>query len=206
MNTDTTFDGSLKSYILKNAIIPPESLTFDARDVVSINPVYSLSDVLWKISNSKTTEERRGQKISIEFNQPLRYTIEAIYTFKKSIPGEKDREETIKETIVVDIERRSLMPRMSVSTTSDYVPTLATVDASQSESETGEIKKFIFDFGEGRPPAEGDSIKQYTYKTSGEKTITLTIISETGEKTSIKKTIVLKDEVKSLDFTPSIQP
>jgi hypothetical protein len=114
--------------------------------VVSGNPGYSLSDVLWKISNGKNTEERRGQKISIEFNQPLRYTVDALYTFKKSIPGEKDREETIKETIVIDIERRSLMPRMDIKTTSDYVPTLATVDASQSESEEGEIKKFIFDF------------------------------------------------------------
>jgi PKD repeat protein len=206
MNGDGTYDTSLRSYVLKNAIIPPESLTFDARDIVSWNPGYSLSEVLWKISNGRTTEERRWEKISIEFNQPLRYTIEAIYTFKKSIPGEKDREETIKETVVVDIERRSLMPRMNISTTSDYVPTLATIDASQSESEEGEIKKFIFDFGEGKTPAEGDSIQQYSYNTPGEKTITLTIISDIGEKTSIKKTIVLKDEIRSLWFTPSIQP
>ncbi len=147
MNDTSTYDNSLKAYILKNAIIPPESLTFDARDIVSGNPGYSLKEVLWKISNGKNDDDiRRGEKISIEFNQPLRYTIEAIYTFKKSVPGEKDVEETLKETVVVDIERRSLMPRMSITTTSDYVPTLATIDASLSESEEGEIKKFIFDF------------------------------------------------------------
>lgn len=206
VNDDGTYDNTLKAYVLKNAIIPPESLTFDARDIVSGNWWFSLKDVLWRISNGRSVEERRWEKISIEFNQPLRYTIEAIYTFKKSVPGEKDTEETLKETVIVDIERRSLMPRMKVTTTSDYVPALVTVDASLSESEEGEIKKFIFDFWEKRPPAEGDSIQQYTYNTSGEKVITLTIVSENGDKTSIKKTLVLKDQVKTINFAPSISP
>jgi PKD repeat protein len=206
MNNDSTYDTSLRAYILKNAIIPPESLTFDARDIVSWNAWYALTNVLWKISNGKNSEERRWEKISIEFNQPLRYTIEAYYTFKKSVPGENDIEETLKETVVVDIERRSLMPRMNITKTSDYIPSLVTIDASQSESEEGEIKKFIFDFWEWRVPAEWDSIQQYEYKTPGEKNIVLTIIAENGEKTSLKKTIVLKDQVKSIDFTPSIQP
>lgn len=38
------------------------------------------------------------------------------------------------------------MPRMNIETTSDYIPSTITIDASQSESENGEIKKFIFDF------------------------------------------------------------
>lgn len=206
VNDEGTYDITLKAYVLKNAIIPPESLTFDARDIVSGNWWFSLKEVLWRISNGRTVEERRGEKISVEFNQPLRYTIEAIYTFKKSVPGENDTEETLKETIIVDIERRSLMPRMKITTTSDYVPALVTIDASLSESEEGEIKKFIFDFWEKRTPTEWDAIQQYTYKSSGEKVITLTIVSENGEKTSLKKTLVLKDQVKTIDFIPSISP
>ena len=206
MNTEETYDSGLRAFVLKNAIIPPESLTFDARDIVSWNAWYSLSWVLWKIANGKTTEERRGDKISIEFNQPLRYTIDAFYTFTKSVPGEKAIEDTLKETVIIDIERKSLMPRMMVSASSDYVPALVSIDASQSASENGEIKKFIFDFGEGKTPAEGDSIRQYQYTTPGEKTITLTIVSDIWEKTSIKKTIVLKDQIKTIDFSPSISP
>jgi hypothetical protein len=38
LNGEETYDFSLRSFILKNSIIPPESLTFDARDVVSANP------------------------------------------------------------------------------------------------------------------------------------------------------------------------
>ncbi len=96
------------------------------------------------------------------------------------------------------------MPRLDITKESDYVPSLVTVDASQSESENGEIKKFIFNFGEGRTPAEGDAIQQYQYTTSGDKDITLTIVSESGEKTSIKRTIVLKDQIKNIDWTPSM--
>lgn len=98
------------------------------------------------------------------------------------------------------------MPRLDINLSSDYVPSTITVDASQSQSENGEIKKFLFDFGEGKPVAEGDAIKQYTYTTPGEKTITLTIIDQGGNSESLKKTIVLKDQTKQIQFIPSINP
>lgn len=206
LNEENTYDKELKAYVLKNIVIPPGTLTFDARDVVSVNPGYSLDTVLWKISNGKMNEERRGTKIDIDFNQSLRYTVEGIYTFKKISNIGQSEWEVVQDTVIIDIERKSLMPRMDISMTSDYIPSLVTVDASQSESQNGEIKKFIFDFGEWKPPAEWDSIQQYEYTTSGDKTITLTIISQSGEKTSIKKSIVFKDQVKNINFLPSLTP
>jgi hypothetical protein len=204
LNKEDTYDQSLKSFILRNTIIPPEKLTFDARDVVSGNVGYTLESVLWKISNGRESREERGTKVDIEFSQPLRYTIEAIMIFKKSSPGWPDIEESVSDTIVVDIERKSLMPRLDIQMSSDYVPSLVTVDASQSESENGEIKKFIFDFWEWKPPAEWDAIQKYQYLTPGTKDIILTIISQNGETAMIKKTIVFKDQVKRISFTPSI--
>ena len=165
-----------------------------------------MDTVLWKISNGRKDEERKGSKINIDFNQSLRYTIECIYTFKKTGNAIKDELEVAKDTVIVDIEQKNLMPRMDITMTSDYIPSLVTVDASQSISQNGEIKKFIFDFGENKTPAEWDSIQQYEYKSAGDKTITLTIIDQNGEKTSIKKTIVLKDQVKNIDFLPSLTP
>jgi hypothetical protein len=38
VNDGSTYDTSLKAFVLKNAIIPPDTLTFDTRDVVSSNP------------------------------------------------------------------------------------------------------------------------------------------------------------------------
>ena len=80
------------------------------------------------------------------------------------------------------------------------------MDGSQSRSENGEIKKFIYNFGEGKPDAEGDAIQIYEYTTPGEKEITLTIINESGEKAQIKRVIVLKESPKTLDFTTSLSP
>ncbi|GAB0174806.1 MAG: hypothetical protein HHAS10_06850 [Candidatus Altimarinota bacterium] len=204
LNGEETYDYSLRSFILKNSIIPPESLTFDARDVVSANPGYILDNVHWKISDGSEVRELRGLKVDIEFNQPLRYNVEAKIIFKKGVVGESDIEETVTEYAIVDVERKKLMPRLSISKTSDYVPSLITVDASQSEIEEGEIKKFVFDFGEGKVPAEGDAIQQYQYTTSGEKEIVLTIVSDTGEKSSVKKIVVLKDQIKTIDWKPSM--
>ena len=143
LNEESTYDRVLRAYVLRNTIIPPDTLTFDARDVISANPGYTLDTVLWKISNSKTTEERRGTKINIDFNQALRYTIECVYSFKKT---GSEAIEMAQDTVIVDIERKSLTPRMDIHMSSDYVPSLISVDASLSESEKSEIKKFIFDF------------------------------------------------------------
>jgi hypothetical protein len=148
MNEPSTYDTALKAYVLKNTIIPPDTLTFDARDIISANAGFQVDKVLWKITNGKTTEEKIGEKIDIDFNQPLRYSIEIFYLFKRETPGTESLEETATETVIIDIERRSLMPRMDISTSSDYVPSTVSIDASQSESQNGEIKKFIFDFGE----------------------------------------------------------
>ena len=206
LNGENTFDKESRSYKIENAIIPPETLTFDARDIVSANPGYSIESVLWKINNGKKTEEKKGSKVDITFSEPLRYTVECIYTFKKEVAAGETTRETSQDTVIVDIERRNLMPRLDINLSSDYVPSTVTVDASQSQSENGEIKKFLFDFGEGKPVAEGDAIKQYTYTTPGEKTITLTIIDQAGNSESLKKTIVLKDQTKQIQFTPSINP
>ena len=206
LNEDNTYDRALKSYLLKNLILPPESLIFDARDVISANPGYTLDTVLWKISNGKNIEERRGTKIIIDFNQSLRYTVESLYTFKKNGSTDPKSEEIVRDMVIIDIERHDLIPRMSIDMSSDYVPSLVTIDASQSASENGEIKKFIFDFGEWKSLAEWDAIQQYNYTTPGDKTITLTIIDSNGKKESLKKTIVFKDRVKTIDFLPSISP
>jgi PKD domain len=204
LNAEETYDYSLRSFILKNTIIPPESLTFDARDVVSGNPGYILDNVRWKVDDGVEVRELRWLKVDIEFSQPLRYNIEAEIIFKKWVVWENDLEESVKEFAIVDIERKKLMPRLSISKTSDYVPSLVTVDASQSESEEWEIKKFIFDFWEGKPPAEGDAIQQYQYATPGDKEIILTIVADDGEKSSIKKKLILKDQIKTIDWKPSM--
>ena len=203
LNTTETYKTDLKAFVIENTLTPPANLTLDARDVTTGNEGYQIESVIWKIANTKSVEEKRGDKISISLLQPLRYTITWVYTFRRT---SGDEIETAQDSVIIDIERKSLMPRMLVKMSSDYVSSVVTVDASQSESDHGEIKKFIFDFWEWKIPAVWDAIQQYEYVTPGEHTIELTIINENGEKATMKKIIVLKEEAKKIEFTPSMTP
>jgi PKD repeat protein len=205
LNTPETLDPKLKSYVIKN-ILPPDTISLDARDVVTENPWYTVEWVRWIIQYGKTKEEKEWQRVNVQINTSIRYTIQAIYTINKNIAVSANDTKTATEIIIIDTERKSLMPKIIVQSTSDYVPTLITVDGSQSKSENWEIKKFIYNFWEGKPDAMGDAIQQYQYTTPGEKEITLTVVNDWGEMESIKKIIVLKEAPRTTDFAPSISP
>ncbi len=203
INTPETYKSDLRAYVIENTLIPPVELTLDARDITSSNDGYTLESVSWKISNGKETEEKRGDRISVTLTEPLRYIIEWNYTFRRSRTNEI---EMTKDIVIIDIERKSLMPRLDISVNSDYVPSIVTVDASQSQSENGEIKKFIFNFWENKDPAEWDAIQKYEYISAWQKKISVTIVSETGERAMIEKILVLKDAAKTINFSPSFSP
>lgn len=207
LNDPLTYQQDLKAFVLSDKISPPETITLDAQDVLSENPWYTLEDTLWKISNGKRIEEKRGKKITVTLDESLRYTIDASYSFRSltnALSGSV--REIAHDSIVIDIARKSLVPIMDISTSSDYVPSLVTIDASRSKFSDGEIKKFRFNFWDGKPATEGDARQEYEYTTPGTKTITLTVVADNGEEASIKKTIVFKDTARMIDFTPSITP
>lgn len=205
LNPDDTYDGVLRAYVIEN-IIPPEMLTLDARDVVTVNPGYKLKDVRWFFSDGKTTQEKQGERVTFEIANTFRYTVNIAYTFEKTIIGTATTEEQARESVIIDVEHKSLIPRIQIQKTGDYVPVKVTVDGSQSRSENGEIKKFVWNFWEGKPDAIWDALQTYEYTTPGEKEITLTVIWETGEKSTTKTTLVLKEAPKTLNFTSSISP
>jgi len=205
-NNEDTFDAALRAYVIKD-IVPPDTLSFDARSVVTENPGYSIDSISWKMTDGKTTEEKKWDKVSFDISGTRRYTIEWIYTFRRNgDTGDDALIKTAKDVVILDIENRFLTPKMNIDIPSDYVPVKITVDWSQSESENGEIKKFIYDFGDGKPPATGDAIQQYEYTTAWERDITLTIINSAGETATIKKKIVLKETPKTVWFTSSMSP
>lgn len=205
LNPDSSYDGVLNSYLI-DSIIPPDKITVDARDVVPENPGYELKEVRWVLADGRNSIEKIGDRVTFDILNTYRYTIVGTYTFEKNIPGSATEIKKATDNITVDVERKILIPRLSVIQNSDYVPASITVDASQSWSENNEIIKFIYNFGEGRADAVGDAIQTYTYTTPGEKEIILTIIDDSGEKAQIKKTLVLKESPRTLGFIPSISP
>ncbi|MFZ2256160.1 MAG: PKD domain-containing protein [Patescibacteria group bacterium] len=174
--------------------------------MVPENPGYELKEVRWVLADGRNSIEKIGDRVTFDILNTYRYTIVGTYTFEKNIPGSATEIKKATDNITVDVERKILIPRLSVIQNSDYVPASITVDASQSWSENNEIIKFIYNFGEGRADAVGDAIQTYTYTTPGEKEIILTIIDDSGEKAQIKKTLVLKESPRTLGFIPSISP
>jgi len=60
-NPETTFDPTIRSYVIRD-LVPPETLSLDAQSVVTENPGYTLDSVVWTLSDWKTTEEKSEKK------------------------------------------------------------------------------------------------------------------------------------------------
>jgi PKD repeat protein len=107
-----------------------------------------MKNVVWKISHDGITEEKIGEKVIFELPKTVRYTIDAIYTFEKNSKTNDTENFIAKDSIIIDLERKSLEPILNILQSSDYAPSKVTFDASSSQSKNGTIQKFIFDFGE----------------------------------------------------------
>lgn len=153
--------------------------------------------MLWKFDNGKTVEEKRGERVNFIISNTLRYNVTATYTFSKTLLSGSDVK-IAHDSIIIDVERKDLIPRMNIQASSDYVPVHVTVDGSESKSENGEIIKFIYNFGDGKPDATGDAVQSYEYTSPGIKEITLTVIDSNGNSSTLKKVLVLKEAPKTV--------
>lgn len=206
LNTKNTYDIKTKTYVL-NDLYPPETIILDSRDVISDNNGYILSNVKWTINDWRTTEERIWERIEFNIKRTTRYSIIADYTFTKiNKTWQSDDTKNARDSILLDLEAKSITPIIKINKTSDYVPSKITIDASQSKAEYSEIIKFEFDFGEWRPATVWDAIQTYEYTTSWEKTITLTVTDSNWEKATTREKIILKDSPRTIGFTTSLSP
>jgi len=155
----------------------------------------------------KNNRRKKWEKVDFEITGTQRYSIIGVYTFIRNWSQSGSLlTKKAQDSIIIDTQNRFLVPKFLINQSSDYVPAKITVDWSQSRSENGEIKKFIYDFGDGKPVATGDAIQEYEYTTAWERDITLTIINSVWESATVKKKIVLKDTPKTVDFKVSMAP
>jgi len=206
LNPPESFDTLSKAYVITGITIP-DAVILDARDVISDNPGYKLGDVTWKISDDTNVSSMRGERVTFDIERTMRYIITAEYTFEKiAKTGEANDQRSAQDTIILDLSRSNLTPILKIQQSSDYVPAKVTVDGSQSRSEYSNIITFIYDFGEGKPPAVGDAIRTYEYITDGQKEITLTVVDSNNNRASTKGYVVLKDTPTTIGFTTSLSP
>lgn len=205
LNEEDTYRTIDQSYHISDRVDFPSRLTFDANDIIPEKSGYQLDRVDWIVTNGKDKESQKyieKKTLELDIAEVTTYEITANYTFSNTT-GEK---KTGSDRVKIEIQNRDLIPILDINRSSDYLPVTVTVDASASRSKHSEIKKFLFDFGEGREPIEGDAIQTYEYLSAGEKTITLTIIDEAGTRVTKSEKLIIKNAQKTVGYTTSLSP
>lgn len=197
-----SFDRSIDAYRIQRFTVPTK-LVFDATDVRVRNPGYELESVNWRFGPDG---EKTGNRVEYELVRDGRFEVEVNYVFYNR--SREDRSEAM-ERIVFDGKKRDLVANFTISSKDAqgenfYAPTTIKFDGSASRTKTGNITKFIYDFGLGRPPAEGDAIQTIQYDNPGEYLVTLTVVKDDGSKDTVTRKIVIKDVPKALNINSSV--
>lgn len=196
---DNTYSKSLRAYYITDVTIPMD-IQFDATDVKVENYGYELTNVEWDF-NGDALFEKTGNKVTYELIEEKRYTFGVRYTFTDT---EKNITSLIEEKIIFEPAKKDIALSLKLSQDSEYAPAIIHVDGSASIPKEGTITKFMYDFGEGKWPIEGDAIQDYRYALPGEYIITFTVVRDDGTKESSTRKIVLKDAPKRIVINTSV--
>lgn len=197
-----TYDRDLSAYRIEGIQIP-QKLSFDATDVRVKNEGYELKEVYWKTG----TDERKGLKIDVDFVEEKRYEVVATYVFVRNGTNEEVK---VTERVILEGKSREIMPALQISSmgNDDLDNLFATVDvkfdASASKVRTGKISQFIYDFGEGKTPSEGEAVKIYRYAIPGEYTVKMTAVKNDGTKESVSRKLIIKEIPRKLELSSSV--
>lgn len=188
---DVKYDEAIREYSLYNIWIPTR-LKFDAKLIKSDNPLYYLDKVTW---NSWTDWDINNEDNYFEktFNVKWNQQIKVNYKFVHR----KDQNEIINltDTIFLELVEKEANINFEIKTDSEYVPVIASFDASLSKVKNDNIVKFIYDYWDWITE-ERDAInpwhrylKDWTYQ------VKLTVVTQTWKEYSKVKTIVFKSPV-----------
>jgi chitodextrinase len=194
-----TYNKEENVYDITDFDIPQTSVTFNANSVRVTDPKYDLINVDWDFDGDGKFEQK-GKVVKHDFLEEKKYTVTAHYTF---ISNEKSDEQYLDETLIFDGKKKEIIPRLKIIPDSEYAPTTVRFDASASETKAGTITKFTYDFGEGKPPVDGDAQMQYRYILGGDYIVKLTVTKDDGTKETIARRLVLKDGSKNVTINTS---
>ncbi len=192
-----SYDQATESYRIENVTVPA-TFSFDARDVRVKNAGYELESVEWAFGKK---DKKVGTNVAYEIVSEGRTEILATYVFVN--PTTEARAEA-QDRIVFEVQRKDLSAQFAIVQDSEYAPATVRFDGSASRTKRGTITKFIYDFGDGRPPVEGDSVQTYRYDRDGEYEASLTVIRDDGTKDTAVRKIVLKSQPKTLSINTSV--
>lgn len=198
---DVKYDDKTREYSIFD-LWAPTKITFDAKYIRADNPLYMLDEISWDIWSDWSIESKE-KSIEHSFDTPWFKEITVNYKFVHR----KDKKDIInlKDKINVEFVEKDAMVSFEVKTDSEYVPTVASFDASTSKAKNDNIVKFIYDYGDWIVE-ERDAInpghrylKEWNYK------IKLTIVTEKWKEYSASKTLILKSPLSEWKITVSMK-
>lgn len=91
-------------------------------------------------------------------------------------------------------ENNPPVARADASPTKGEAPLEVSFDASKSSDPDGDIERYVWRFGDGTTPKEGETVS-HTYQTAGEYTAELTVIDSQGNRDTTTITITVESRV-----------
>ncbi len=197
-----TYDKSTQSYLLPDFPVPG-ILSLDATRIRANSPRLRLEKVEWDKDNDGKYESE-GFTLDRDIQVPGRYDIRARYTFTDlSVDGKDIPIYHLDRVAVVGIQK-AIDVRVKITPDDNYAPANVRFDASGSKILKGDIRKFIYDFGDGKTYEGEGVVTTYRYNNPGEYKITVTAVTNKGEKASKTYTLVLKKPQETVRIEPSI--
>ncbi|MCH2189271.1 PKD domain-containing protein, partial [Candidatus Gracilibacteria bacterium] len=193
------YNSKNQEYII-DAFGVPSQLQFSARGVKTDDPLYSLDSVTWDFNSDGDIDET-GMYVSYDVFTEGNYELTLHYNF---IHRKKKTSVKLSEKIYIQAIKKQVNLKLDIEKQSQYVPVTVRFDASQSQVLGQNIVSFEYDYGNGIIEKR-DAINQgHIYRQPGEYDVVLTVTTDTGEKHSLTKKLVLTTRPDIVQITPSL--
>lgn len=197
-----TFDKVTQSYLLPDFPVPG-ILSMDATRIRANSPRLRLEKVEWDKDNDGVYESE-WFTLEKDLQTPGRYDVRSRYTFTDLSVDGKDIPIYHLDRIAVVGVQKPIDVRVKITPDDGYAPTTVRFDASGSKIQKGDIRKFIYEFGDGKTYEGEGVVTTYRYTTPGEYIIKVTAVTNKGLRSTKKYTLVLKKPQETVQIAPSI--
>ena len=195
------YEPATREYYIRDIGIPTK-LEIDAKQIRPSNIKYTLSEVRWDTNNDGNTDEK-WKTLTMPLYTEQDYVVWVEYVFKNRVVP--DELISVFETLFIEWIEKDVIVHVGVTQESEYAPTTVRFDASRSRIKNGNIAKFIWDYGDGIIQEADAIIPAHRYSAPGEYDVVVTVVSDTWEKQSINKKVILKPKPERAEITTSLK-
>ncbi len=195
------YEKQLNEYYI-NEIWIPTQLGLDARLIKADNLLYTLKKVEWDY-NSDWDIDATWKLVQYDINSEWNHTFTVHYTFVHR----KVADDIIKitEKIYIESVTKDAQLNLNIKKTGNYVPIIVQFDASTSQVKNENIVKFIWDYWDWVVEERDSIVKWHKYTTPGDYEVKLTVVTESGEKHSISKKLILIPKPQVVQISSSMK-